>query len=91
MDKTVINIKTDKKLKDDARKLAAELGLSLGTIINHYLREFVQEKQVVFSTPLIPNNKTQKLLDTIERDIEHNRNLVGPFKDVDSAIKYLNS
>lgn len=51
--KTVINVKTDKDLKNKAQKLAKNLGLPLGTVINAYLREFVRERRIVFSEPSI--------------------------------------
>ncbi len=88
---TVINIKTDKSLKEEAQKIAKELRLPLGTIINSYLREFVQEQRVVFSTHPKPNNKTQKLLDRILLDMENNKNVDGPFKSAKEAIAYLHS
>ena len=74
MEKTVINVKTDKKLKKDAQRVAQALGLPLGTIVNHYLRNLVREKRVVFSTPLVPNAKTRALLDKIERDRKKGKN-----------------
>jgi len=65
MEKTVLNIKTGRKLKQDAQKVARGLGLPLGTIMNAYLREFVREKRIMFSIPPISNVRTQKLLQNI--------------------------
>ncbi len=90
MEKTVINIKIDKNLKSEAQKVAGELGLPLGTIINAYLRELIREKKVLFSSPPTPNKKTQKLLKKIASDIRAGKNSKGPF-DYDEAIEYLNS
>ena len=90
MEKTLLNVKTDKKLKQDAQKVAQELGLPLGTIINAYLRELIREKKVIFSSPPIPNKKTQKMLQKIDADIRAGKNSAGPFT-YDEAIKYLHS
>lgn len=49
MNTAVINIKTDPKMKIEAQKVASDLGLSLSTIINGYLKEFTQKKEVTFS------------------------------------------
>ena len=68
MEKTILNIKTDKKLKEEAQKVAKELGLPLGTIINAYLRELSREKRVVFSVPPVPNYKLQFLLKKIRNE-----------------------
>lgn len=66
MEKTVLNIKTERKLKREAQKVARGLGLPLGTIMNAYLREFVREKRIVFSVPPTPNVRTRKLLQDIK-------------------------
>ncbi len=90
MEKTLLNVKTDKKLKQEAQKVAQELGLPLGTIINAYLRDLIREKKIIFSSPPTPNKKTQKLLKKIDADIRLGKNLKGPFT-YDEAIKYLHS
>ncbi|MBI4086047.1 MAG: type II toxin-antitoxin system RelB/DinJ family antitoxin [Candidatus Liptonbacteria bacterium] len=87
MEKTLLNIKTDKKVKRDAQVVAKELGLPLSAIINAYLREFVREKRVVFSTPPTPNRRTQKILKEILRD-KSGKNSAGPFT-YEQAIAYL--
>lgn len=66
----MLNIKTERKLKQRAQKVARGLGLPLGTIMNAYLREFVREKRIVFSIPPTPNVRTQKLLQDIREDID---------------------
>lgn len=89
MNKTIINIKTDKELKERAQKTAKELGLPLGTIINAYLRDFIREKRVVFSINPVLNARTRKILEEIDKDIKNNRNLVGPFNSAEKAIESL--
>ena len=90
MEKTLLNVKMEKTLKKSAQKVAEELGLPLGTIINAYLRELVQVKRVVFSAPELPNNHTQKLLKEIAFDIKHRKNSEGPFS-YDEAVQHLDS
>lgn len=46
---TILNIKTDKKLKAEAQKVASELGVPLSTIMNAFLKQFVRDKEVTFS------------------------------------------
>lgn len=88
MEKTLLNVKTEKKLKQNAQKVAREMGLPLGTIINAYLRELVHEKRVVFSVPELPNIHTQNLLQQIASDIRNQENTEGPFT-YEEAIEYL--
>ena len=87
----MINIKVDPVLKGQAQKVAQALGLPLGTIINGYLRNLVQEKRVVFSMPLMPNKKTQALLKSFTHDLKRGiKNFDGPFTPKE-ALDYLDA
>ena len=88
MEKTVLNIKTDKKVKEEAQKAARELGLPLGTIINAYLRELAREKRVLFSVPPVPNRRLQILLKKVRNDAGKKRKSARPFT-YEEAIEYL--
>lgn len=90
MEKTLLNVKTERKLKRDAQKVARDLGLPLGTIINSYLRELIREKRVVFAAPPLPNTRTQKMLKRIAADIKDGKNARGPFT-YEEAANYLDS
>ncbi len=90
MDTTML-IKTNKALKTNAQKLAKEMGLPLGTLVNNYLRTFVEERQVTFSAPLVPNKKTARAIDQARKDFKAGKNFSGPFTTVEEMIKSLNS
>ena len=47
--KKLLTIKVDTRVKNQAQRVAGELGIPLGSIINGYLREFVRVKSVSFS------------------------------------------
>jgi len=53
--KTLITVKTDKTLKLAAQEVAGEIGISLGTLINSFLKQFVRTKEVNFSVSYKPN------------------------------------
>ena len=88
MKTTVVNIKTDKKVKHEAQKVARELGLPLGTIINAYLRELIREKRVLFSVPPVPNQRLRTLLKSVARDTTIKKKSAGPFM-YEEAVAYL--
>lgn len=88
--KTVINIKTDKNLKDEARKVADAMGIPLTTIINHYLRKLVEERRVEFEAPYEMSSRLEKLLDEVERDRKEGKNFSDPLS-VEDTIKELKS
>lgn len=89
MHKAIVNIKTEPSLKLEASKVAAHLGLPLGTVLNNYLRQFVREKRVVFEEGLTPNKKTAQQLRAIERDIKTGRNMSGPFSTPEEMDEHL--
>ena len=88
---TVIHIKADKEVKENAAKVARELGLNLSDVINASLRNFIRTREVIFSDTLQMTPELEKLLDKVEEDIKHNRNIVGPFKTPEEMDKFLNS
>lgn len=89
--KTVIYIKTDKEVKENAQKAARDLGLTLSDVINASLRNFIRTREVVFSNIPTMTPELEKLLDEVEEDIKHNRNLSPSFKNAEEMDKYLDS
>lgn len=49
-----INVKTDKKTKEEAQRMAAELGFSLSGIVNASLKQFVRSGEISVSLRVIP-------------------------------------
>ena len=84
----MINIKTDAKLKAKAQKVARDLGLPLGTIINRYLQEFILHQRVVFEKPEIPNAETRKAIEETMRDLKTGKNMIT-FKSAKEMDEYL--
>jgi len=91
MDKTVINIKTDKEVKKNAKKIAEELGISLSDVINASLRNFIKTREIKFSAvpQMIP--EFEKFLSGIESDIREKRNLSPALQSAKETEKYLDS
>ncbi|MDP3764708.1 MAG: hypothetical protein Q8Q95_03765 [bacterium] len=91
MSKTVINIKTEKEVKNLVQKLAKDLGLSLSDVMNAALRNFIRSREVYFSHIPQMTPEFERLLGDIEKDIQIKKNLSPAFDSADKAIKYLNS
>lgn len=91
MNTASIFIKTDPRVKEEARKTAEELGFSLSSIINAFLRQFVKTKTINFSA-LSEEEPSGYLIETLrksEEDIRRGR--VSPdFYDTKEAIAWLN-
>ncbi len=89
--KTVIHIKSDKEVKENAQRAAKELGLTLSDVINASLRNFIRTREVIFSHTPSMTSELEKLLDKVEEDIRYNRNIAGPFKTAGEMDKLLDS
>ncbi|MCL4366179.1 hypothetical protein M1437_03040 [Patescibacteria group bacterium] len=88
---TVIHIKADKEVKENAQKAAKDLGLSLSDVINAALRNFIRTREVIFSDIPQMTPELEKRLERVEEDIKHNRNMSPKFKTAKEFIKYLDS
>lgn len=74
MNTAVINIKTDPVTKLKAKEVAAELGLSLSSVINGFLRHLIKTKTIIFSASDEPTDYLLQVLKEAKR-IQKNRNL----------------
>ena len=89
--KTIINIKADIDIKKSAQGIAEELGLSLSTVINAYLRQFVRNREIHLSTSPHMSLELETYLSKIEKDIKTQKNFSGPFSSKKELNKYFAS
>jgi addiction module RelB/DinJ family antitoxin len=82
---TILNIKTDKKLKADAQKVAGELGVPLSTVMNAFLKQFVRDKEITFTANQYrPTPYLIGLIEEAKKEYES-----GNVKKFDSADDFL--
>lgn len=77
--KTVINIKADQDVKEEARKLAGEIGIPLSTIINAYLKQFIKTREIYFSSIPRMTPELEELVGKAQEDFKLGKNITGPF------------
>ncbi len=76
-----VTIRVDEDLKKQADNLFNDLGMSLSTAFNIFLRQSVREQQMPFMISRnVPNAVTQATM----RAAENDEDLYGPFDDVES-------
>ena len=87
--KTVnVTFRVDDELKAQADTLFSELGMSLSTAFNIFLRQSVREQQLPFSvTKNIPNAVTVAAMEAADRD----EDMYGPFDSVSALMEALNA
>jgi len=88
---TVIHLRANREVKENARKVAQELGLSLSDVINASLRNFIRTREVYFSHTPRMTPELEKLLGRAEKDIRKNRNISPRFKTANDATTYLDT
>jgi addiction module RelB/DinJ family antitoxin len=90
MNNASLFVKTDPKVKQEAQKTAAELGFSLSSIVNAFLRQFVKTKTIHFSVhdDEIPSPYLQELMRRGEEDLKTG-NTSPEFENADELIEYL--
>lgn len=84
---TTITFKTDKKLRDAAKRTATKLGIPLTTIINAQLAQFVSEGR--FAVSLTPRPEKVREWERTSREYKEHPERFELFTDVDSLIKSL--
>ncbi len=77
--KTVINIKADKEVKEQAQYIAERLGVPLSSVINSFLKQFIRIEEVTFSTSVKMTPALESILVEIEKDRKKHRNVSKPF------------
>jgi addiction module RelB/DinJ family antitoxin len=86
---TILNIKTDKKLKADAQEVASKLGVPLSTIMNAFLKQFVRDKEITFSANQYrPTPYLISLIEDAKKEYEAGN--VKKFDNVDDFLAALN-
>lgn len=87
----IISVKTDPSIKKKAHIVAKQLGISLSGIINAYLRQLVQKKEIHFKChEEIPNKKTAQVLHEIDKDILESKN-IGKVYNSKNILEAFNS
>lgn len=90
MNTAVINIKIDKKTKLQAQNIASDLGFSLSSLINGYLKQLIKSKTVHFS--LKEEEPSEYLVQALtESEADRKKGKFVSFKSVDKALGYLDN
>ena len=89
MKTAMINIKTDKKVKEEAQKLAEELGFTLSAFVTASLKQFIRTRSVSFSDSYRMTPYLEGVLKEVEADIKSGRNMSPVFTNAKDMDAYL--
>ena len=85
--KTLLTVKIDKKLKERAKLVAAEFGIPLGTMVNSFLLNTVENRH--FALTLRPTAQLKKSM--LEAEREYKSRKLEAFDSVEKLIADLRS
>lgn len=88
MNTAIITIKTDPEVKEKVQKVALDMGLTLTSLINSYLKHVVRTKQVEITLDETPNAYLKNILKQAEKNYKKGKSSPA-FDDVEEAIKWL--
>lgn len=90
MNTASILIKTNPKVKAEAQKTAEEMGISLTSVINRYLKHFITTKTITFTAQdEIPNKYMLDSLKQSEDDYQQGKTV--SFDNGKQALSYLDT
>jgi antitoxin component of RelBE/YafQ-DinJ toxin-antitoxin module len=91
LDKTIINVKVSKTLKQDAQDLADEIGVPLTTVITASLKEFVRSRSLTVSAfPRLKPEIERELSEAIA-DLKSGKNVSNILTKPDDIAAHLKS
>jgi addiction module RelB/DinJ family antitoxin len=88
MKTAILNVKVDEQVKKQAQAVAGSFGIPLSTLVNAYLMELAQTKQIHFSAVEVMTPQMEKIIEIAGKEIEAGET-VGPFETTEEAIDYL--
>ena len=88
---TTLTVKIPKKVKNDAKRIADELGIPLTTVVNSMLRKFAHDKEVTFS--VYPTLRPEKAveLDRISDEMDRGIGINGPFRSAEELFEHMDT
>ena len=89
MNTTAIYIKTEPEVKAKAQRVAKELGFSLSSLMNAWLKQLIKTKTITFSAnDEIPNEQTLAIMKQAEENYKKGNTSPG-FKTGEEAVAWL--
>jgi len=88
MNTAIINIKTEPKVKAEVQKVANDLGVSVSSFVNSFLKDLIRTKRVTMRADEKLNKKTLDIIKKARKD--RGKGLASPvFDKADDAIDWL--
>ncbi len=81
-----LNVRIDEEVKRKSESICQELGMTLSTAVNVFLRQMVRTGGIPFDVRLTSNAETLSAME----DARQHRNLSGPYRSLETLMEALN-
>lgn len=88
---TVLNVKIDKELKEQAQEVARAVGLPISTVVAANLKEFVRTIIITFSDTPKLKTKVEKELLELSKAAKKGNNISPGFDNLKDSFDWLDS
>lgn len=90
---TMVHAKVPIELKNDAKEVLSNLGVSLSLLVEQAMRDIVATKKLIIEQPLKPTAFLENILESVEEDIRNdNKNAFSPaFDNAEDMDAYLDN
>jgi addiction module RelB/DinJ family antitoxin len=87
--KTVLNVKTDKDIKEKAQALAKHMGIPLSTIVNAQLKSFIESGEFKVTREPMLRPSVIAEINAIIKETKASKNLSPRFTHTSDALTWL--
>ena len=84
---TTITVRVEQEVKIEAQRLAKELGLSLSSLINAFLKQLIREKKLKFTISEEPSEYTLRAIKKSEEELKSGK--AYKFSDPKKAVEFI--
>jgi addiction module RelB/DinJ family antitoxin len=88
---TVLSVKVNKELKEQAQALALSMGLPVSTIISAGLREFVRTRSITFSEAPQLKHEVEADLLALSKNARQGKDVSPAFDNLSDALAWLDA
>ncbi len=88
--KTILNVKTDVDVKEQAQALAQHLGVPLSVVVNSYLKEFIRSGEFTLRREPQLRPEVAKRIEKAIAETAIGKNVSPAFKTAKEFVAYLN-
>lgn len=72
-DSTMIHLRISRPLRDDVKKVADSMGVSMSLVGEVLFKKFLEEKSLTLETPYVPNKNLKAILDEAEKNRDNSK------------------